>query len=147
MVDVSAAKFGQLCTIRVERLVRREGRGEVHILETDPHDSYAVVTGDLEFGAVVLNEAKSRETGGSKTLDLQLAVALDLELHALLHLPRKRMTLSTRTAHRASETHLSAMTVLLPVGLVEAPLERVPVGLRDADSDLENLLSHETSLA
>ena len=40
---------------------------------------------------------------------------------------------------------LSAMTELLSVRLVEPTLDRVPVGLRDADSNLENLLTHQSS--
>ena len=41
---------------------------------------------------------------------------------------------------------LSAMTELLSVRLVEPTLDRVPVGLRDADSNLENLFTHQSLL-
>lgn len=145
VVAGSAAELGELFAVRVERLTRRERRGEVHVLEADPHDPHAVVARDLEVGAVVLDESECWQTCGSETLDRQLSMTLDLELHDLLHLARKNARRATRSAQSASVTYLSAMTELLPVRLVEPTLDRVPVGLRDADSNLENLLTHQSS--
>lgn len=154
MVEASAPELRELCAIRVQLPISngrrqdhavREGRGEIHILQTDPHDAHAVMAGHLEVWGVVLNEPKSRQTCGSETLDLKLSMPPDLKLHDNL-LKRKNATRAMRTAQSASETRASDDTTsLLPVRLVEPTLDRVPVGLHDADANLENLLAHGTS--
>ena len=89
VVVVSAAELGELCAIRVllhgrgqDHAVRERGL-EVDVLETDPHDPDAVVTGDLKVGAVILHEPESRYPCGSEALNLQCSVALDWELHRM----------------------------------------------------------------
>lgn len=146
MVAGSAAELGELFAVRVERLTRRERRGEIHVLETDPHDPHAVVTGDLELGAVVLDESERWQTGGSETLDRQLSMTLDLELHDLLHLARKNARRATRSAQSASVTYLSAMTDFLSVRLVEPTLDRVPVRLDHPNTRDKHLLAHQDLL-
>lgn len=91
--QVSAAELGELCAVRVllhgggqDHAVRERGL-EVDVLETDPEDPDAVVTGDLEVGAVVGEKPESRKTCGSKTLDRQLSMTFDVELHLI---PRVR---------------------------------------------------------
>ena len=82
-----------MSTILVDRLGLREGRGEIDVLEADPHDPDTVVAGDLELGAVILHEPESRYPYGSEALNLQCPVSFDRELHLILAILQIRANL------------------------------------------------------
>jgi len=89
------------------------------------------VATDLKVRTVVLHEAERWKTCGSETLDRQLSMTLDVELHDLLLPPIVTMSMiAVRTATNASDTthHLS-----------EHDLSTTD--LHDADAD-EKLLLH-----
>lgn len=133
-VPFSARRRGRTKRSRWLLVCPLEGGREVDVTEADAYETGPVVAVDRHFGRVELHEPEGRQSRGCESADFQLSVPFHLEAHRLLHLARKRVTRRIRIAQSATETIWSATAHLLPVDL------------DDADADLEDLLSHGTSL-